>query len=138
MNDELIDMDRDSKVLFVFLEEKLKTLIYILVFFGNSQIKIKIVRISNHTLKVLSWLKKILGKIEENYSSKVREIVSYNDSKPVKFFLKLFQNLTYFSAFCVIILVEYFVLLMLHKCCWILINYSFNLKSLTPQFICYC
>ena len=99
-------MDRDSKVMFVFLEEKLKTLIYILVFFGNSQIKIKIVRISNHTLKVLSWLKKILGKIEENYSSKVREIVSYNDSKPAKFFLKLFQNLTYFSAFCVIILVE--------------------------------
>ena len=106
VNDGLIDMDRDSKVTFVFLEGKLKTFIYILVFFGNSQIKIKIVRISNHTLKVLSWLKKILGKIEENYSSKVREIVSYNDSKPAKFFLRLFQNLTYFSAFCVIILVE--------------------------------
>ena len=54
VNDGLIDMDRDSKVTFVFLEEKLKTFIYILVFFGNSQIKIKIVRISNHTLKVLS------------------------------------------------------------------------------------
>ena len=40
----LIDLNRGSKVLLGFLEEKLKTLcIYILVFFANFQIRFKIV-----------------------------------------------------------------------------------------------
>ena len=44
----------------------------------------------------------------------------YDASKPEKFFLKLFQNLRYFSA-CVI-LVECFVHFMLHKRYWILLT----------------
>ena len=80
----------------------------------------------------------IPGKIEENYSSKVREIVRYDGSRPAKIFLSFFQTLTCFTVFCIIILVEYFVHFMLHKCYWILIIYSFNLTSLTLQFVCYC
>ena len=83
-------------------------------------------------------MKKILGKIEVNYSNKVREINWYNRSRPAKLFLKLFQNLAHFSAFSVIVLVEYFVLFMLHKCYWILINYSCNWTSLALQLVCYC
>ena len=83
-------------------------------------------------------MKQIPGKIEGNYSSKVRQTVWYNGSKPAKFFLSFFQNLTYFLAFCVIILVEYFLHFMLHECYWILINYSFNLTNLALQFVCYC
>ena len=32
----------------------------------------KLVRISNHALKVLQWLKQIPGKIEASYSNEVR------------------------------------------------------------------
>ena len=33
---------------------------------------LELVRISNHALKVLQWLKQVPGKIEANYSSEIR------------------------------------------------------------------
>ena len=56
-------------------------------------------------------MKQIPGKMERNYSNKLREIMWYGES----FFLRLFQNLGYFSAFCVIMFVEYFLRFTLHK-----------------------
>ena len=44
-------------------------------------------------------------------------------------FSDFFENLRYFSGFCFIILVEYFVNFTLHKCYWIRINYFFNLTK---------
>ena len=80
---------------------------------GNGRLKtvlpsLELVRTSNHTLKGMreanSWKnrRKLFQPTEINYVS--------DGSKPAKLFLRLFQSLKYFSAFCVIILVEYFVL----------------------------
>ena len=93
-----------------------------------------LVRISNHALK-RNDKSKFLEKIEANYSNNVRQIMWYDGSKHATLFLRLFQNLRYFSAFCVIILKEYFALYMLNKCYWILINYFFN-QGLALQFPC--
>ena len=56
-------------------------------------------------------MKQIPGKMERNYSNKLREIMWYGES----FFLRLFRNLGYFSAFFVIMFVEYFARFTLHK-----------------------
>ena len=157
VNNRLIDLDRGNKVLLGFLEEKMKTLMYIhfsllwkfLDQIQNCPIQFKNLKDWTLTFQKIGYnfklclkstvmIEEILGKIEGNYSSKVRDIRQYNGSKPAKFLLRLFQNLTYFSAFSIIILVEYFVLLMLHKCYWILKNCSFNLTSLALQFVCSC
>ena len=47
--------------------------------------------------------------------------------KTIKILTRTFSKFEIFFSFCIIILVEYFVHFMLHKCYWILVNYLFNL-----------
>ena len=55
------------------------------------------------------------SKFLEKYPNQVRQVMWYDGSKPGKLFFRPFHRLRYYSAFCVIILVEYFVLFILCK-----------------------
>ena len=83
-----------------------------------------LVRISNHVLK---------GMIAANSWKKRRKLFQPNEInhgvfwvKTSKTLSKTFLKFEILFIFCVIILVEYFVLFKLHKCYCILINYFFN------------
>ena len=99
---------------------------------GNARLEnvspsLEVVRISNHTLKGMTEANSWKHRSKLFQPSEINHL--YDGSKPSKLFLRLFQSLRYFSVFCVIILVEYFVLFMLYHCYWILINYFFNLTK---------
>ena len=86
----------------------------------------ELVRISNHALQ--GRQKQIPGKTAASYSHQVRSCGMMSQNK---------RNfcVRYFSACCVIILAEYFVLYMLCKCYWILFNNFLNLAKVWTKIL---
>ena len=122
VNDGLIDLDRDAKVLLGFLEEKLKTLIYIYIHIDRQidrqiQIQIQIQIYCPIQFKKMKDWTLAFQKISQNFKSYLKSTVmieanSWKNrrkllqqsqqkttvSKPAKFFLRFFSKFEIFDS----------------------------------------